>query len=674
MVAYGGGSQAVFGDHLLKVLDPSDLSPVAARMEEEVQTYVAALVSKPNRLAVLDRPIIGDFWPIPLGFRTYRSIGFADDEGRSVVMTEAGMQYADESPEEADASECPALSTADNLAYYPDGRTEPMQDYFDRTFYTPENTGKNWHEMLPDLNGTTDDWVGVALYRLWHVAMQDQESPVPSWPYWPSDVSAADLATALERVKDKDATDLARVLRKGKTVRVVHALPPESIRNYEPTAWHRELTPEGNGAVEIKLDLSDASQALEKWNLTLCSLVVSAEKQVEADRRIPTVRMSARPHARAAFRMLAEGPPTIGGVTNWVEGRTGLTQKGNFELVWEGRRHPYQLNLLNDEPLSAGLVKAIQAELQDDGVRDWLTFHVMAEEQGGTGDFRWSWREHRERAGYDRRVASKSTRDAEVAAACVARIGRFTRAEARLEQERGGRKFWVRIGDHGLLDVPAGIDELTESGWLTTVAAVRLNKGILAGARGRERAPYYALIHRDIIALPRIERTLGTLLAFDWRVARDNGGTVVRTARTLWDYARIQGGQWEKRKRWPEARRSLDRALDVLGERIGLDWHVEAAGAHGLDGPDARYIIEPPPWWRDRLLHGVSPVLGQNTAGVPRTGAELAEWRSEHGVSLRQAAAIVGVKSPETIRKAETKANATLPADWLPLLAKARHG
>lgn len=687
----------VFTEHLRKKLDPADLTPLAERIEEDILRYVDALILKQNRAAVLDRHIIGDYWPIPIGFRNMQS---------PYIQSSYNPSQHTEPETTTWENEGVGLSTADNCVYHSNGSTESIADYFNRTFYTKDNDGENWTEMLPDLNGTTTDWVGVALNRLWFYSLARDNTPRPNWPYWPTDVSSAELATALERSKDADAIKIAGVLREGKVPGTDAQKKAAARKHYEEgtkkldakdyagamvefkaaneiipsqqaeekIALCRKNKAEDKPALAIESLVVDVGTALKTWDLSLCALVVSAEKQVEADKHVPTVRMSARSNARNAFHMLAEGPPTKGGLSHWVEGQTGLNKRtGNFELVWDGRRKPYQLNLLSDEPLSAGLVKSIQAELQDDGVRDWLTFHVMAEVQGGTGDFRWSWREHRELAGYDRKAKNSRTTDADLAAMCVSRITKLTRAEARIESTRGGRIAWVRIGDHGLLDVPAGIDEITEAGRLTTVAAIRLNKAILAGARARESKPYYALIHQGIIVLPRIERTLGTILAFDWRVARDRGGTVVRTARKLWDYARIQGGHWNDRKRWPQTRQSLNHALDVLGVKIGLNWHAEPDGAHGLDGPDARYIIEPPAWWRDRVLHGVSPVLRTNTAGIPRTGIELAEWRSEHGVSLRQAGAILNV-SYEAVRKAEAKAETTLPAEWLPLMAKARKG
>ena len=540
----------------------------------------------------------------------------------------------------------------------------------------------------------TEEDINTILRRDLSNLLLSRDHPSQRKPDWPMNVAPKDVQAALGQIDDPharllyerfSAVGFAAMLEKqlGESAKRSKMLG-RMCRDLQEIAA-KKLVQDGVASTSedvwtVPSSVVDNSPifeiALVRWPLLTCALIVSIAKDVEADRHIPAVKMGARPAARATFRMLAEGPPTKGGFTRWVPGQTGLNKHtGNFELVWEGRRDPYQLALLGDEPLSAGLVKAIQAELQDEGVRDWLTFHVMVERQGGTGDFRWAWREHRELAGYDRMLANKSARttDSDFAAGCVARIARLTRAEVRMERERGGRIFWVRLGDHGLLDVPAGIDELTTAGRLTTVADMRLNRYILAGARAREREPYYALIHQGIIALPRIPRTLGTLLAFDWRVARDNGGSVTRTARTLWDYARILGGQWKQQKRWPQARRSLDHALDVLGKTIGLNWQAEPDGAHGLDSPDAMYTIAPPAWWRDRVIYSVPPVLDVSTAGVPRTGAELATWRAEHGVSLRQAGDILDV-SHEAVRKAEAKGEASLPAEWLPRLGRHRRG
>jgi hypothetical protein len=458
--------------------------------------------------------------------------------------------------------------------------------------------------------------------------------PWAQWPWSPGDISVAEIIAALERVPDDGARAVARALR--------------------------TMRPSSHDALVLYADAVRARDeaGVSGWDLTCCALVLSARKDVEASRRRPAVRMSAKPPARAVVRVLAEGAPRKDCMTHWHD---EAPAPDGYELTWWGRQQPVQLRLLAGEPLQTSLVRAIQDELSDDGVRDWLTLHVMAERQGGSGTIRWTWTEHREIAGYARQRASKNVRttDAEQAAACTRRLELLSRARIRVYY--GTKYIWSPL-IHA-----EGIGE----GDALRVAQIRFGGPLYAGARAGEREPYYALVPEAIITMPRLPRALGVLLAYDWRYARDNGGVVVRDARTLWDYGRILGGAWERRQQWPRARGVLEHALDALAARVGLAWRAEPDPEHGLDGPATRYIITPPRWWQDRVLHGVTPALPPSTAGLPRTGGELRAWRERRGLTQRRVGALLGVDQA-TVHRAERMEAQALPAEWVAKLSSFR--
>lgn len=396
------------------------------------------------------------------------------------------------------------------------------------------------------------------------------------------------------------------------------------------------------------------------------ALLYLAEKEVAEAARTPAIRISARREAQAVVAMLGAGAPTARNARRWTDVERNPSAH-RFELAWAGRRHAYQLHLgVDDQPIERAVLQGIMRELQEDGVRDWFVYHRMAGEQGHTGTFRWSWAEHRERTDYARRVRTKNASDAELARAASNRLHRFQSAHlhAAIESVANGvvQIGFVLIGDDPLLVVTKGIDELRTGERTTTVAEVRLNKVLYDGARaGRDL--HFALIPEAALTLPAMELRLLAMLVFSWRNNYDAGAVARLQASTLWQYADIRKGA-PQRSQWPAARATLERVLSHLGRAAGLDWTNEGTG------PTAVYTITPPAWWRDRVLHGVRPELPANTAALPRTGAELAAWRAERGLSLRDVQAATGIGKTTVARAEQERSGEPLPAGWLPLLSR----
>ena len=399
----------------------------------------------------------------------------------------------------------------------------------------------------------------------------------------------------------------------------------------------------------------------------------SKASAVEKDRSLRTVKVASKKHGRAAMVILGTRAPAQGGSRGKTNGQWLVAQSGKkigpgpaeFVLTHGGFREPVQLALLGDgEAIDAGVMRQILHELSEDGLRDWLFLHKLAEDQGNTGQIRWSWEAHR--SVYQKRIRSKNATEHELAAACVARLHRFKSMELRAQRESVNGIEWVRIGPHGLIDIPAGRDELTAGGALTTVARIHLNPAIYEGA-GRKHK-HFALIPEAALSAPAPELKIIAGLCTDLRYTLDNqeSGVLVRRAGTLWDMAGIRGGQTTDRKRWPDATKSLERILDsakkYMGE--GFDWHRDG------DGKDARYTFKPPHWWRDRVISGLPPALPRPTGGVPLTGAELKAARAAAGLSLRDLAERTGL-TKNAIDRAE-KAGGPLPGDWPTRLSLAK--
>jgi len=336
---------------------------------------------------------------------------------------------------------------------------------------------------------------------------------------------------------------------------------------------------------------------------------------------------------------------------------------GRVELVFAGKREPWQLSLDLDGPLSREVMHGILRELKEDGLRDWLLLHRMAGQQGASGSFIWTRDEHLERTAYATRVKGKNTSLQEISDRVVSRLWRLKRAEIRAEVQRGDNLSWVRVGPFGLLDILAGTDELTKAGRKLTSARMALNPVIYEGAERGSAHPHFALLPEATLKLPAAPLRLAVELTYWWHDQRRlvmQDGIAEITAATLWDWVGLRAGKNTNRKRWPAVHRSLERSLAQLANAIGINWTTD-----GAVGPRQIYRITPPISWRDRAVLGVPPAY-LATGSTPRTGAELKTWREQRGLSQRELGCLLGISQPTLGRREKA---ATLPAELIAQLA-----
>jgi len=459
---------------------------------------------------------------------------------------------------------------------------------------------------------------------------------------WPANVAPAALAARLRETDDADAAIVAINLVKG-----VRYADESRERRLEGIPAKEE-----SPSQDAPPPSSEVLRAHQQWPVMPCAVLLSVAIDVRTDaaayRGTP---IPATKPARAAMAAVSRGPGGAWSNLHQVPGEPALS----IELVWDGKPSSYQLSLSFPGNFDAQLVGGILQELQTDGLRDYLVLHRMAAEQGRTGSIRWTWREHRERTAYDRRIRADNVTDIEARRAVTARLFRLKGAELRETVRRGTRAAWRRIGPFGLIDIPAAIstDDALE------LAPIQLNPDLYAGAATGGDKPHFTLLPDDAFSLSGDRFRLAALLVLAMRDARDEGGTVRLTAAKLWEHMDLRSGNVKgiPRHRWPRLDSTLAAALDALAEA-----KVIGTWAREVDGPPdprAIYQIEPCPEWRDLVVHGVPPSLPPSLAATPRTGAELRAWRGARRLTQAAAALALGV-GIATVKRAEADLAAPL--------------
>lgn len=394
-----------------------------------------------------------------------------------------------------------------------------------------------------------------------------------------------------------------------------------------------------------------------------------AEQEAIASARKPTFPVSINNPARASLEMLGAPEWQWRKENGKIKYRTTESDIAanaiNFEIVWPSRKRPAQLKFQfpNGDNLPLAVLQGILANEEEDGLRDWLTLFKMAGEQGGSGQFTWSATEHAKIAGYDARRQRRQTElsKEEIARNTVERLWRLKRTEIRLtEKQPDGTTRWVRIGDGGLIDIPAGIDDKHGA---TAAALVKINPAIYAGAqmRGPGKGTHFTPFPDEMLRLPGPSLRLYTNLMVYMADKRDRLEEVVFDARALLDLAGVDPAGRKARKL-----AALNNILLDL-RKTGWEFH-EGTGAGG----EPVYKPTAPTWWQDRALHGVTPEQNRLLPGTPKTGAELLEWRNRHGLSQHGAALALAAQAPQeaerikkAIQRAEGRPSAMLPRSLL---------
>jgi hypothetical protein len=535
------------------------------------------------------------------------------------------------------------------------------------------------HWSLDDLSGKQDDGTRdlptILAPKLKDMECQAERAGlIAPRIEWPSNISLDDIRATLERSHDDDAKEMALSFREGRWFSVtpdlfdgMGKLFPGMLLQRPKNYTFDPKDPYGGYFTEV----SSIRLLSSIYNPRIAALVAWAEKTfTEAHTRAGAFALPSTAVQRAALAHVSTGPKSSAWKT--------VTRMGGrrvfLRVRWEGKLKPVQLALSFTSDITETVLGAVLEELSDDGLLDWLVLHKMADEQGRTGEFRWTWERHRQLAGYDKRVREGWKRhdehgavvrvtDDDLRRACTRHLWQLTRAE--LFDEVDGKLARSPVGDGPFLAITAIGDPkgLRPDGDFT-VALMAWNKVLYEGAHRDARAPHHTGIPSGIFNLRGPARRLAVFLCLSERMHRDDGMYVTLSETSLMLYAGIRGDGKPSRRHITDARRELARHLEAVHAAIS-----DGSAGTWRTGPTGRVYDHAPARWRvERDLLGAAPDRPALRLDVPRTGIELKAWRDARQLSQREVAELLGV-SERTIRTAEKAAAALLPrsfrdVDW----------
>lgn len=451
---------------------------------------------------------------------------------------------------------------------------------------------------------------------------------------WPAEVSPADVARALERVRANPASaSLARALRGG----LIHPTHP---------AGH--LVNRGRADPAL-------AAALHEWPIIPCAVVVAAELAVDADRFRPAIALDAGSHHHElleGWRNVTKSP------AKRHQFKPAEDAPGKIELLDRGKavESGKSVQLLTDLPEKSAQ-EALSVALRQwrgwEGLRHWAAFQRLLSVEGGRqGWFRWTLESHLDALGYE----GANRRRVETRSKCARMVESLTQLELAVYRKDG------TLRDRALLFSVAGKrDALEGDEWVMQGMELRINPFLYQGVRSAS-GELGTNWHPAPIELAQINHgqfphaiALGLILPIRWRLAMNEDHESVRlSGEKLLALAEIAFDKDHPGETW----NMLERNLVELQRRGGLGrWSWNGL----VDGrPAFASVCElwPPAWMADRTVRGVRPVETRQLPAVA-TGADLKGWRERHGLTQAAAATKLDV-SVRTVKRAEASPEAEL--------------
>lgn len=389
------------------------------------------------------------------------------------------------------------------------------------------------------------------------------------------------------------------------------------------------------------------------------ALLYLAVREVEAGLRRPAVAIDAGKHHHELLTGW-KGIPRDGVRHRAAPGGADFAE-GRVELLLPGTATQLALPLPM-EGLSASAVALLRELRGPKGLRHWCALQRLLSVEGGRqGWVRWTLDEHLEAMGYGASTREDPAKRAEAAA----EVEVLTKLELVVYDKENTARYRAP-----LLTVGGRFERIAGAKWALEGMELRINELLYRGVRtpGGEVGANWMPAPVELAKLDHARHPnahgLGMLLAIRMRWDIGDGRALRLTGRTLLDLAGITYTE----RRAVEAWRKLERELNALAkvELLTYRWDADPWTLAAV------CAVEPAGWMMDRVGRGLVPVE-RPPASIPRTGAELVEWRTGRGWSQRAAAARLGV-SQQALSKAEAKPAGELGGGMLDALKRLAAG
>jgi hypothetical protein len=517
-------------------------------------------------------------------------------------------------------------------------------------------------------------------------AVLARDAVAARWP-WPGWALVLDLLTAGYWPGDAAPLEVARWARTGLNAEAArlgeHGRPGDALvldaeRGALPRTWTArepvlDLLAEDRPDLPADLDPTAAAMLARIGGARTYGLVPSpagpplrypaaglallhlAEREVEAGLRRPAVAIDA---GNSHHELLTgwKGIPRDGRRHRAAPGGAD-EMDGRVELLLPGTATQLALPLPM-EGLSASAVALLRELRGAKGLRHWCALQRLLSVEGGRqGWVRWTLDEHLEAMGYNATTREDPTKRAEAAA----EVEELTKLELVVYDKANTARSRAP-----LLTVGGRFERIAGAKWALEGMELKINELLYRGVRtpggtvGTNWMPAPVELAKLDHARHPYAHGLGMLLAIRMRWDIGDGRALRLTGRKLLDLAGIPYAE----RRAVEAWRKLKRELDALTKVELLTYRWDAA-PWTLAGVCE---VAPAGWMMDRVGRGLVPVE-RPPADIPRTGAELLEWRTARGWSQRAAAGRLGV-SQQALSKAEAKPAGELGAGVLDALKR----
>ena len=383
------------------------------------------------------------------------------------------------------------------------------------------------------------------------------------------------------------------------------------------------------------------------------ALLYLAERDVLAGLRRPAVAIDAGKEHHALLQGWGSVPRD--GVRHRAAVSDASTLDGRVELLLPGSATQLALPLPM-EGLSQTAIALLRQLRGAEGLRHWCALQRLLSVEGGRqGWVRWTLDEHLEAMGY----SATSRADPEVRASAAAQVETLTKLELVVYDKGNTQRYRAP-----LLTVGLRFERIASSAWALDGMELQVNPLLYGGVRSTsgEVGSNWMPAPVDLAKLDHVRHPyahgLGMLLAIRMRWDIGDGRPLRLKGSTLLDLASIPYSDRRAAEAWAKLTRTLGALVSV--DLLTYAWDGEPWTL------DAVCEVRPAGWIMDRVGRGLVPVE-RPPAVIPRTGAELTEWRELRGWSQRAAAKRLGV-TQQGLSKAEAKRDGELGATLLEAL------